>query len=156
MKERDFSTRARRSTRVVIRIPVRIGAVDRSGSAELTDGSTSIVNLHGTRITCKRLFQMGQAVEITVPSTGKAGKGKVIWLDPAPDGVGAYELAVEFDKPANLWAIDFPPGDWGREIAPMGPETEEESTNLMPVENIDPPEALPQTGPSAPLDVAIF
>src|SRR5882724_4864736 len=112
MKERDFSTRARRSTRVVIRIPARINVVHDSGKADGFDAVTAVVNTHGARLIGKRLFEKGQAVELIVPSTSKAGKGKVIWVDPAPARDGNYEFAIELDEPANLWGMHFPPADW--------------------------------------------
>jgi hypothetical protein len=151
MKERDFSTRARRTTRVQIRIPVRIRVVDRSGKVEIVDAWTSVINMHGARLTGKRLFAMDEAVEITVPSTGRAGKGKIIWLGSTPAGDADYEFAVELDKPANLWAIGFPPGDWGYEKAPDRPGSKIESEKATPGTSTDQMEELTLSGPPSAL-----
>src|SRR5579885_1684286 len=138
MKERDFSVRARRTTRVAIRVPVRISVQDAFGSPEMFTAWTVVVNKHGARFDCKRAFRQNDEVSITNLANGKMAAGKVIWASGHADGEGNYEFAVELHKPVNLWSVSFPPQDW--EDSPPPPENQLEIAVSSASSEFSPPE----------------
>jgi hypothetical protein len=112
MKEREASVRARRATRVVVRLLVRISVVDPAGVTELVTGRSVAVNKYGCKIESKKCLRLNQVADVTVFATGKKGRGKVVWADSHLNKDGNYEFAVQFDEPCNLWGVEFPPEDW--------------------------------------------
>lgn len=112
MKERDKSVRARESTRLAIRFPILICAVDPPGAAERISGWSIAVSNHGCKIESKGPLPVGRVADVTVVSTRKTGRGRVVWADPSPNTNGNYELAIQFDEPCNIWGLRFPPEDW--------------------------------------------
>ena len=97
MKERDKSVRARESTRLAIRFPILICAVDPPGAAERISGWSIAVSNHGCKIESKGPLPVGRVADVTVVSTRKTGRGRVVWADPSPNTNGNYELAIQFD-----------------------------------------------------------
>ena len=49
----QFSLKARRTTRIPLRIPVQV-EVEEDGKSRTLDGWTMIVNVNGAKIECKR------------------------------------------------------------------------------------------------------
>jgi hypothetical protein len=124
-KERDKSVRARESTRLAIRFPILICAVDPPGAAERVSGWSVAVSNHGCKIEGKGPLPVGRVADVTVVSTRKTGRGRVVWADPSPNTNGNYELAIQFDEPCNIWGLRFPPEDWevekkDRTVNPQG------------------------------------
>ena len=107
MDDEQFSLRARRTTRILLRIPVHL-VVQEGGQAQFFDAWTMIVNIHGAKIECKQAFQPGDEVLIQVPSNGKAQKGKVVAGTLDRNDTGNYELAVELEDSEDLWGVGFP------------------------------------------------
>jgi len=118
----DFSLQARRSTRVPMRVPVRL-AIQEAGNAKTLSAWTLVLNKHGARIESKQSLQVGQEVTVTVPATGKSEVGRVVWRDSRANAGGNFEAAVELKEAANLWGIDFPPSDWNVRRAGAGDAT---------------------------------
>ena len=133
IKEQDASVRPRRTTRVVISLSLRIGVVGPAGANELIAGRSVAVNKYGCKIESRKPLPANQAVDITVFATGKKGRGKVVWADSHANKDGNYEFAVQFDKPCNLWGVEFPPEDWEAEKesqTPMPPSTPGEAISF--------------------------
>ena len=106
-----FSLKARRTTRIPLRIPVLV-VIEDSGQSRTMDGWTMIVNVHGAKIECKRRFGLHDEVTIQVPFNGMSQKGTVVWSKSEPNESGNYEFGVELNHPDNLWGVGFPPSDW--------------------------------------------
>lgn len=106
-----FSLKARRTTRIPLRIPVLV-VIEENGKSRTLDGWTMIVNVHGAKIECKHRFGMHEEVTIQVPFNGMSQKGKVVWSKLEPNANGNYEFGVELNQPENLWGVGFPPSDW--------------------------------------------
>jgi hypothetical protein len=106
-----FSLKARRTTRIPLRIPVLV-VIEDNGQSRSLDGWTMIVNVHGAKIECKRRMDLNDEVTIQVPFNGMSEKGKVVWSRPEPNASGNYEFGVELNQPDNLWGVGFPPSDW--------------------------------------------
>ncbi|MBI4480953.1 MAG: PilZ domain-containing protein [Acidobacteria bacterium] len=106
-----FSLKARRTTRIPLRIPVLV-VIEEAAKTRTLDGWTMIVNVHGAKIECKHRFGMHEEVTIQVPFNGMSQKGKVVWSKSEPNESGNYEFGVELDQGGNLWGVGFPPSDW--------------------------------------------
>jgi hypothetical protein len=105
---RNFSLGARRSSRVILRAPLRIRT---EGSRDASEAWTTVVNKHGARCESKKPFVPEQEVGIATPR-GQAALGKVVWATRQSNGEGNYEFAIELSAPENLFGISFPPQDW--------------------------------------------
>ena len=116
MKGTDFSLKARRTSRIALRIPVILSPLD-SGESKEFNGWTLVINQNGARLECQHGFEEGQEVEVKVLSTGKSARGKVVWSASQPDSSGTVELGVEVYQAQNLWGVGFPPDDWEAEKA---------------------------------------
>ena len=112
MNDDRFSLKARRTTRIPLRIPVHLIVQEKDGRTRTLDGWTMIVNVHGARVECKRPFALHEDVLLQVPSNGKAQKGRVVWSASEANKNGYYEFGLELDSPENLWGVGFPPSDW--------------------------------------------
>lgn len=139
MADRSYSMRARRTTRIALRLPARLGYKDASGQYQMEDASTIVLNKHGARFECARLFELRQELLVVAPTTSRSGLGKVVWVDSKRNKTGNAEFAVELYKADNLWGVSFPPDDWQ---APAGPQTAT-AVELPPT-----PSAAPQQSPA--------
>lgn len=106
-----FSLKARRTTRIPLRIPILI-VIEEGDKTRTLDAWTMIVNVHGAKIECKHPLPLHQEITIQVPFNGMSQKGKVVWNRSEPNDSDAYEIGVELDRPENLWGVGFPPSDW--------------------------------------------
>ena len=114
MKIRDLNLKARRSTRIILRMPVRISTQE---SSEAFDARTMIINKHGASFECQQPVNLMQEVLIAA-SNGNTAKGQVVWANTRPNSDGNFEFAVELDEPTNIFGLSFPPYDWEKpEIA---------------------------------------
>ena len=110
MKLLDISLKGRRSTRIALRVPVKIGI--RKSNATL-DAHTTIINKNGARLECELPIDSMQEVVIST-HTGKTAIGQVIWAGTRPNFNGNFEFAIGLNQPANLFGVTFPPEDWIR------------------------------------------
>ena len=111
MNDDRFTLKARRSTRIPLRIPVHL-VVQEGGRVRSFDAWTMIVSIHGARIECGLPFQSGDEVLIQVPFNGKAQKGKVVEGTLDTNNNGSYEFGVELVEPEDLWGVGFPQSNW--------------------------------------------
>ena len=101
---------ARGSTRVALRLPVRLGIKDEKGTFRELAAQTLVVSKYGAKIECKRPLDVNQEVTVTVlPSEKRSGIGRVVWCDRNLSDSGNFELGVEIREAENLWRIAFPP-----------------------------------------------
>jgi len=113
MNADSFSLKARRTTRIPLRIPIVLAFREDGAEKERSiDAWTLIVNVNGARVECKQLFETGKEVTLRVPHLGKSQKGSVVWRDANANKNGGYECGIKLEKPENLWGVGFPPADW--------------------------------------------
>lgn len=108
MRERDFSIRTRRTTRVAIRIPVQIKFRSENGDEEIFGAWTLIVNRHGARCEAARPLEPNVEVLVKNAANGKSATAVVVWGNNHPDSAGKFEFAVALRELCNLWQIHFP------------------------------------------------
>ncbi|MGE0406885.1 MAG: PilZ domain-containing protein [Candidatus Korobacteraceae bacterium] len=99
----------RRSTRVLVKIPLRIRGTGTAGSELDTGAETLLVNKHGAKVRSQHPLELGMEVAVAVQATSRSQSARVVWEDQP----GANIYGIEFVSPENLWGITFPPEDWG-------------------------------------------
>jgi hypothetical protein len=148
MNAEAFTLKARRTTRVPLRVPVKIGVME-GDQFKSVDGSTVIVNIHGAKVECKRKMAVNETVQLTVSRTGNSQSGQVVWSTDAPTAAGNFEFAVELTEPGNLWGVGFPPLDWKEVRAYAGPSIVETPMNTGADASVS--QAVASENPSIPI-----
>ena len=167
MNDDKFSLKARRTTRIPLRIPVHLVVQEIDGRTRTLDGWTMIVNVHGARIECKRPFALHEEVLLQVPSSGKVQKGRVVWSGSEANKNGYYEFGLEMESPENLWGVGFPPSDWSTNRAAaaaeladppiaIAPGVVSPASDLPSMQELCPAEITAQTHAVEPVDQPVF
>ncbi len=99
----------RRSTRVMLVIPVEIKWMTKDGPWVQEHADTEVVSQHGAMLRMKSRLSPGVLVEIRRPAVGQSVKAKVVGAgNPSSDGLA--RIAVEMLVPNDtFWGIVFPP-----------------------------------------------
>ena len=101
----------RRSQRVLMKVPVRVGL--HSGKAALSqeDTHTLAVSAHGALIALSAPLYRGQRLTLSNPQTKDSLECVVAHIDKFPDE--QVKVGVEFLLPnPTFWHVAFPPKDW--------------------------------------------
>src|SRR5215472_15951567 len=102
----------RRSERVILRVPVTVRAKTLNGESLEEETHTSVVNAHGGLFKLESELRPGQTITVVNAQTKMEQRGRVVRVEPLPDGHST--VAFEFEGPApQFWPIVFPPADWG-------------------------------------------
>jgi hypothetical protein len=95
----------RRSTRVILKVPLLLQDVDADGHSHIVRATTIMVSKHGARVhTGKHLVKSNEVV-VTIPNTGRKQKAKVVlaW----EQSLGVYECAIELEHRKTCGAGPF-------------------------------------------------
>ena len=111
----ESSRDSRRSTRLVLTIPVEVSGRDASGKEFTEKAVTKLLNKHGANILLERLLPIGTELLVRLPNMKRQQKCRVVWIGEESRDQGKWETGVELEQAENFWGVDFPPGDW---IAP--------------------------------------
>ena len=130
MNDDKFSLKARRTTRIPLRVPVHL-VVQGEGRSRSVDGWTTIVNVQGARIECKHRLAIDEEVLLQIPFNGKAQRGRVVWSGSEANSNGNFEFGLELASPENLWGVGFPPSDWNVNRAITATEPDEPPTGTV-------------------------
>src|SRR5215469_1349150 len=99
--------RARRSSRVLVSLPLAVSGQKSDGSHISGAAETILVNRHGARIRSAVPLETQMEVRIAMLAPYKWRVGQVVWADN-----GEKEYGIELSRPENFWGIYFPPEDW--------------------------------------------
>jgi hypothetical protein len=99
--------RARRSSRVLVNLPLAVSGQKSDGSHISGAAETILVNRHGARIRSNVALETQMEVRVAMLAPYKWRVGQVVWADS-----GESEYGIELDRPENFWGIYFPPEDW--------------------------------------------
>lgn len=102
----------RRSTRIKFVSTVLLSGKDADGAPFREFTQTSSVNLHGCNLRTSYRIMVGMVVTLECPKAGTWGKGICVRVWDSPQGVAWHEIAVQLEKPQNLWGVPNPPDDW--------------------------------------------
>jgi hypothetical protein len=112
--ERIQSTRwlnARRSQRVVLRLPIAVRTQFEEKDPRAEKSHTLVVNAHGALIALTMGVHLKQPLSLQNLSSGKEQLCHVVHVSERQSEMS--EIGVEFADPApHFWNIDFPPTDW--------------------------------------------
>jgi hypothetical protein len=103
---------SRRSSRVVISVPIKISGIDSRGKQFSEETQTLVVNQHGAMILSNHELKPGTDVELSAFQNSAHSKARVVRIAGRNKKLGGWEVAAELSLPGNFWRINFPPQDW--------------------------------------------
>jgi hypothetical protein len=111
------ATEKRRSTRILQAIPVTVSATDMLGQPFKERTTTVTVNRHGCKYRSKHHVPRNSLITLEIAQPGSASPAKQIQGRVAsvqrPHSVrDLFQIGLEFETPANVGDIPFPPEDW--------------------------------------------
>jgi hypothetical protein len=107
----------RRSTRILLRLPLLINALRASEEPAWERVETVTISKHGAMVRTRENYQVGDALEIHMREKGRSAHAKVVWTSSqvTPQGI---ELGFEIQDDDEFWEVNFPPDRWsGRDKA---------------------------------------
>ncbi len=123
MQEADSgqpSTQRRRSERISKSVPIIVRGIDLLGQPFEERTSTLALNLHGCRYSSKHHLPKNTWVtlELAQGQERRNVRARVAWIQRPHSVREFFQIAVELESPANIWAVDSPPDDWSTTVAP--------------------------------------
>lgn len=107
MPQAAGTERGRRSSRVLVSLPLAVSGQMSDGSHVSGSAETILVNRHGARIRSTVPLEPRMEVRVAMLAPYKWRVGQVVWADS-----GEKEYGIELHRPENFWGIYFPPEDW--------------------------------------------
>jgi hypothetical protein len=102
-----IAERARRSSRVLVSLPLAVSGQKSDGSHISGAAETILVNRHGAKIRSTVPLETQMEVRVAMLAPYKWRVGQVVWADS-----DEKEYGIELSRPENFWGIYFPPEDW--------------------------------------------
>lgn len=123
------STQRRRSERVPKSVVMVVHGVDLLGEPFEERTSTITLNLQGCRYASKHHLPKNTWVTLELPEDPErhSMRARVAWIQRPHSVREFFQIALELERPANIWNIDSPPADWKSEETSG---TEQESVTL--------------------------
>ena len=112
---KESGTSRRRSTRILLRIPLIINAVRQADNPAWEQVETVIVSKHGGMVRAHEAYSVGDTLEIHIREQGRSARARVVWTSSR---VTAHDIELGFEilDDQSFWEITFPPDRWsGRE-----------------------------------------
>jgi hypothetical protein len=99
----------RRSTRVLLVIPVEVAWTTREGSGCSEKAETEVVSQHGAMLRMPTRLAPGTKLRINRQANQQSCEARVVGVgNPSPDGLA--RVAVEMTVPSDaFWGVSFPP-----------------------------------------------
>jgi len=104
----ETTTSRRRSSRILLRVPLIVNAVDESAETQYEPVETVTVSKHGAMIRTQQDFRVGDTLDIRVRNKDRSARARVAWKSTkiTPQGI---ELGFEILDEDGFWEITFPP-----------------------------------------------
>ena len=126
----------RRSSRIVVTIPLEVRSHDSEEGGTRAQATTKYVNRHGALLLTEHPFPLDSEVTLFIPHLERETESRVVWLSTDKDQSGLYGLGVELKDAENFWGVQFPPDDWIP--SPQAPLAgEQRSSIVMPTNDTD-------------------
>jgi hypothetical protein len=119
--------RARRSSRVLVSLPLAVSGQKHDGSHVSGAAETILVNRHGAKIRSSVPLEPHMQVRLALLAPYKWRVGEVVWADSSEK-----EYGVELGRPENFWGIYFPPEDWELGVPAVSMPNPDESGAMQP------------------------
>jgi hypothetical protein len=144
---------ARRSTRLLEAIPMRVEGVDSYRGPYSEEVSTVSVSAHGCKYHSKHQVLSNALVILEMkpdqPNTKPvSARGRVKWVTGLQGGL--FETAIELENPGNVWGVATPPKDWLPFCGPRTIEIDTSKSKPFAVPRPEPVVAAPGTSSAAP------
>jgi hypothetical protein len=139
--------RGRRSSRVLVSLPLAVSGQKSDGSHVSGAAETILVNRHGARIRSNVPLEPRMEVRVAMLAPYKWRVGQVVWADFLEK-----EYGIELSRPENFWGIYFPPEDWELGVPAVTVFSASEVTQATQPRGTQKKEAEPVPGPE-PLEV---
>lgn len=126
MESQDPCTQRRRSERVTQTLPIVIRGIDLLGQPFEERTATLNFNLHGCRYASKHQLPPNTWVTLEAPigSEARNTRARVAWIQRPHSVREFFQVAVELEMPANIWAFQPAPSDWSTTESTMGSEAD--------------------------------
>ena len=112
---------ARRSSRVFMRISVRVNGTNINGRKFRENSQTIVVNAHGALLYIEAEVGMHSQITLANPVTDEEQECRVVFLGDSSDK--GQRVGVEFLSPApHFWGVEFAPEDWPRNSNGISPQ----------------------------------
>lgn len=112
----------RRSTRIVLRIPLVVSSsIGEEADPQWEPVETITVSKHGALIRTHHAFRVGDTLDILWRQRDRSARARVAWVSSkqTPDGV---ELGFEILDQEAFWDVNFPADRWSdREMSAGAP-----------------------------------
>jgi hypothetical protein len=144
-KEEHAGTKARRSTRLAIAIPITLSGKDAAGNSFKENTRTIVVNKHGAKIVTTHQLELGAEVEIDNRALGLTARAGVVWTSDQRTPQKVFEAGIQLFKAQDIWGIEFPPEDW--QEGPLAGTAGEKSEKPVQAQESRP--AAPKAAPAA-------
>ncbi len=103
--------KARRSTRVFMRVRVVVAGKNADGRRFREACETVVINAHGGLMYLNQPLNMAAILVVTNPFTQEEQECRIVFLGDATDK--GQRVGLEFLTPApHFWGVDFVPADW--------------------------------------------
>ena len=108
------STQRRRSERVPKSVVILVHGFDLLGQAFEERTSTIALNLQGCRYASRHHLPKNTWVSLELPEDAerRSVRARVAWIQRPHSVREFFQIALELERPANIWNIDSPPADW--------------------------------------------
>jgi hypothetical protein len=110
----------RRSTRLLISVPIVISGKNARGEAFREETRTISISRQGASIATAQPMAAGAEIIIENPPLHLAVKARVIRFFEKSSQDDLNQIGVELLEAKNVWGIQYPPGDWQK--APVHPQ----------------------------------
>ena len=102
----------RRSSRIIISIPLEVAGRDADGREIRAAATTKYVNKHGAHLLAERPFPVNAEITLRLPHLEREQRCKVVWVSNERDETGRAGLGIQLERAENFWGVQFPPDDW--------------------------------------------
>jgi len=115
----ENTTPRRRSTRILLRVPLIINVVSASEEPTWEPVATVTVSQHGGMVRAREAYSVGDTIEIRVRDKDRIARARVAWTSSqlTPQG---FELGFEILDEDGFWEINFPPDRWSERKKQQG------------------------------------
>ena len=126
MDPNEPGTQRRRSERLSKSVPLIVRGIDLLGQPFEERTSTLALNLNGCRYASKHHLPKNTWVTLELPQGGQRrnARARVAWIQRPHSVREFFQIAVELERPANIWGVEAPPADWKLQEAPPLPAEE--------------------------------
>jgi len=117
MTASDEKSSRRRSTRILLRVPLIINVAQESPETDWESVETVTVSQHGGMVRTRQNFTVGDTLEIRIRNGDRTARAHVAWTSSKLTANG-FELGFEIIDDDNFWEITFPPDRWSARMRP--------------------------------------